>query len=191
MPVLDPALLFVAKLNQIEAPYMVSGSVASIAYGEPRLTHDIDIVIELDRPHAGLLSLHFPPPEFYCPPADVIRIELERDCGGHFNIIHQESGFKADIYPAGHDTFSAWGLSRRKPLRLEGLDMYLAPPEYVIVRKLEYFQIGGSEKHLRDIRSMLRISAAQVDMPELERWIRGRHLEEAWQRVQELPLDFT
>ena len=47
---------------------------------------------------------------------------------------------------------------------------------------------GGSEKHLRDIRGILKVSRSLVDFPELERWIHGRHLDESWQRVQELPL---
>ena len=167
---------------------MVTGSVASIAYGEPRLTHDIDIVVEFDRGQADRLALSFPEPEFYCPPIDIIRIELARECGGHFNIIHQESGFKGDIYPLGHDQFSAWGLARSRKFVLEGIPMTLAPPEYVIVRKLEYFQEGGSEKHLRDIRSILRVSRFLLDLQELERWIQSRHLEQSWQRVLELPL---
>ena len=66
--------------------------------------------------------------------------------------------------------------------------MNLAPPEYVIVRKLEYFQEGGSEKHIRDIRSILRVSRSLLDLAELEKWIQRRHLERGWQRIHELPL---
>jgi hypothetical protein len=47
----------------------------------------------------------------------------------------------------------------------------VAPPEYVIVRKLEYFREGGSEKHLRDIRSMLNVSGDQIDRSILDDWI--------------------
>jgi hypothetical protein len=188
MPEVDPVLIFVARLNQLGVRYMVTGSVASIAYGEPRLTHDIDIVVELDRIQAGLLALSFPAPDFYCPPVEIIRLELDRDCAGHFNIIHEGSGFKADIYPLGQDPWSAWGLARSRKFMLEGMPMMLAPPEYVIVRKLEYFQEGGSEKHLRDIRSILRVSRSLLNLAELEQWIQKRHLEQSWHRVQELPL---
>jgi len=184
----DPILLFVAQFNKLGVNYMVTGSVASIAYGEPRLTHDIDVVVELDRVQAGLLVLGFHPPEYYCPPIDVIRIELARECGGHFNVIHEGSGFKADIYPVGCDSWSAWGLARSGSFLLGGIPMKLAPPEYVIVRKLEYFQEGGSEKHIRDIRSILRVSRDLVDIPELERWIHERRVEQGWQRVHELAL---
>lgn len=188
MPEADPVLLFVTQLNALGIKYMVTGSVASIAYGEPRLTHDIDVVVELDRAQAGLLILAFRAPEYYCPPIDIIRIELERECGGHFNIIHEGTGFKADMYPVGHDSWSAWGLSRSRVFSLGGVAMRLAPPEYVIVRKLEYFQEGGAEKHIRDIRSILRVSGELLDIGELERWIHDRHVEQGWQRVHELAL---
>jgi hypothetical protein len=55
MPEADPVLIFVTTLNRLGLAYMVTGSVAGIAYGEPRLTHDIDIVVEMDRVQAGLL----------------------------------------------------------------------------------------------------------------------------------------
>lgn len=58
----------------------------------------------------------------------------------------------------------------------------MAPAEYVIVRKLEYFR-ESSEKHLRDIRSMLEHSSEQIDRGELQTWIRARGLAEAWRVV--------
>ena len=59
----------------------------------------------------------------------------------------------------------------------------LAPPEYVIVRKLEYYREGGSEKHLRDIRAMLAVSGGQLDQPALDEMIRQRGLEAEWKKV--------
>lgn len=55
-----------------------------------------------------------------------------------------------------------------------------APPEYVIVRKLEYYREGGSEKHLRDIRSMLAVSGGQLDLTALNEWIGRRALQNEW-----------
>lgn len=89
MPEVDPVLLFVCRLNRLQVPYMVTGSTACIAYGVPRLTHDIDVVIELERKQIGFLSVAFPADEFYCPPPDVIGVEIARPRCGHFNVIHQ------------------------------------------------------------------------------------------------------
>jgi hypothetical protein len=59
----------------------------------------------------------------------------------------------------------------------------LAPLEYVIVRKLEYFREGNSEKHLRDVRSMLAISGDQIDRSALGQWVQNLGLQTEWQLV--------
>ena len=188
MPEVDPVLLFVCRLNRLLAPYMVTGSTACIAYGVPRLTHDIDVVIELERKQIGFLSVAFPADEFYCPPPDVIGVEIARPRRGHFNVIHLASGLKADCYTMGDDPLHRWGMARRKRIEIAGEPVFLAPPEYVILRKLEYFREGGSEKHLRDIRGILDVSDEALDWPELRRRIDEGELQRSWSRVEELPL---
>lgn len=181
-------LIFIRPLNHLGVAYMVTGSAASMAYGVPRVTLDIDMVIELTATQAGLLSSAFPPEEFYCPPREVIGIETQRTSRGHFNVIHMETGFKADFYPVGDDPLHRWAMARLRRVEMFGEPVMLAPPEYVIVRKLEYFKEGGSDKHLRDIRGMLDVSGELIDRSELESIIRKRNLDEGWARVQELRL---
>ncbi|MCI0651701.1 MAG: hypothetical protein L0Z55_07445 [Planctomycetes bacterium] len=91
-------LLFTTRLNALGAQYMVTGSVAVIIYGEPLLTHDVDLIVVLEREHIARLLDVFPATEFYCPPGEVIAIEAARPQCGHFNIIHHGTGFKADVY---------------------------------------------------------------------------------------------
>ena len=62
----------------------------------------------------------------------------------------------------------------------------VAPPEYVILRKLEFYREGGSEKHLRDIRSMLDASPDAIDRAELERMIAERGLLDAWKKARDV-----
>ncbi len=179
-------LIFIRPLNRLGLDYMVTGSAASMAYGIPRMTLDIDLVLELAPSQAGLMADAFPPDVFYCPPAEVIGIEAAREARGHFNVIHMETGFKADFYPAGDDPLHRWGMERRRRVEMSGEPVMLAPPEYVIVRKLEYFREGGSEKHLRDIRGMFDVSGEVIDRPEIEAMIRERGLQDAWGRLWEL-----
>ena len=186
MPEANLFLMFTQRLNALGVRYMVSGSVAVIIYGEPRLTHDVDLIVVLDRVQIARLPEVFPPAEFYCPPTEVIAVEAAREQRGHFNIIHHETGFKADIYLSGRDPLHAWGLARARQLEVEGKALVVAPPEYVVVRKLEYYREGGSEKHLRDIRSMLDASPGAIDRVELEKQIVARGLQEAWRQVEEL-----
>ncbi len=185
MPEANLFLMFTQRLNTLGVAYMVSGSVAVIIYGEPRLTHDVDLIVALDQGHIARLPEVFPPAEFYCPPAEVIAVEVAREQRGHFNIIHLETGFKADVYLSGRDPLHAWGLARARQFEVEGQVLVVAPPEYVIVRKLEYYREGGSEKHLRDIRSMLNTSPEAIQSAELEQQIAVRGLQEAWRQVQE------
>lgn len=183
MPENSLFLLFTRPLNQLGIRYMISGGAAVIIYGEPRMTHDVDLVVILDMEHAARLPEVFPSSEFYFPAPEVIRVEMARSVRGHFNIIHFSSGFKADIYLSGCDPLNAWGLSRARPLVMDGETIHIAPPEYVILRKLEYFREGGSDKHLRDIRSMLAASSEMMDRAELENKISERGLQAQWQTV--------
>ncbi len=177
-------LLFTRRLNALGARYMVSGSVAVIVYGAPRFTNDVDVVVLLGRNHIRRLHTFFPEDEFYCPPLETIEEEAAREEHGHFNIIHHETGFKADFYLVGHDPLHAWALPLARRYEVAGDPFVVAPPEYVIVRKLEFYSEGGSEKHLRDIRSMLDVSAQTIDREELERMIGERGLEQAWRKAE-------
>ena len=100
--------IFTNRLDEAGLRYMVTGAVASIAYGEPRLTHDIDLVLELSDEGAEKIRNAFPLEEFYCPPVEVIKVELRRPLRGHFNLIHHETGFKADVYLMGKDPLHHW-----------------------------------------------------------------------------------
>lgn len=168
---LEPDLfkIFITPLNSAEINYMATGSAASIVYGEPRMTHDIDLVVELKKSDAPKLRALFPEEEFYCPPLEIIEVETRRPLRGHFNLIHYKSGFKADIYLKGEDALHHWAIANRKKVDLSGTPIWLAPPEYVILRKLEFHREGGSEKHIRDILGMLETSADLIDEALLEK----------------------
>jgi hypothetical protein len=159
---------------------MVTGAVAAIIYGEPRLTNDIDLVVELRTEEIGKVQQAFSPEEFYCPPAENIKLEANRISRGHFNVIHHETGFKADFYLVGQDELHRWGMRNRKEFKIGGESFWLAPPEYVILRKLEYYREGGSEKHLRDIASMLTLSSDRIDFDLLQRKIESLGLQRVW-----------
>lgn len=162
---------------------MVTGSTAGILYGEPRMTHDVDIVVALKQSDIHAFVEAFPLDDFYCPPEDVLAIEVRRGQRGHCNLIHHATGFKADLYIA-FDELHRWALRNKRVLDLDGLRIAVAPVEYVIVRKLEYFREGGSEKHVRDIRSMLEVSGDSIDMKQLEELVERRGLVDEWVRVR-------
>ena len=179
-------LVFLEPLNKKKIEYMVTGSVASIIYGEPRVTHDIDMVVQLrlnDVP--DFISL-FDSEEFYCPPEEIIKTEIGRETRGHFNIVHHKTGFKADMYPVGEDKLHKWAMSRRTKISVEKVDVWLAPPEYVIIRKLQYYKEGGSCKHLRDISRMLTMSGDSIESSLLEEKVSEYNLLTEWGTLKDM-----
>jgi hypothetical protein len=177
---------FVSRLEKLEMPYVVTGAVASIIYGEPRLTNDVDLIMMMKTEDIERFVQAFPSNEFYCPPAEVLKIEIRRPQRGHFNLIHHDTGTKADIYLAGEDELHRWALSKRRDMVVEGERVRVAPPEYVIVRKLEYYREGGSEKHLRDIAGMVELSSDEIDFKVLEEFVQRYRLEKEWAKAKSM-----
>src|SRR5258708_2799803 len=116
MPEPELSLLYVRPLNRLGMRYLVTGSVAAILYGEPRLTHDVDIIVFLRTDDMRRLHESFPSPIFYVPPEEVIAAEVARESHGHFKIIHSDTGFKADFYPTGRDDLNAWAFRHARKL---------------------------------------------------------------------------
>jgi hypothetical protein len=183
MPAPDELSLFAGPFEAIGAPYMITGATAAILYGQPRVTNDLDIVIRLDDHTRTAFLRAFPEMDFYVPPETVIRTEQARRQRGHFNVIHHETGYKADVYLSGGDPLHAWALPlrRRVPWSAE-LTISVAPPEYVVLRKLEYYREGGSSKHPADIRAILESTG--VDESAMRPWLEQLGLGGVWEDVR-------
>jgi len=179
----DELSLFAVRLEAMGAPYMVTGATAAILYGQPRLTNDLDVVLSLDASTRAALLRAFSESEFYVPPESVILAEQARTQRGHFNLIHLESGYKADIYLTGEDALHAWALPLRRRLRWnDAIEISVAPPEYVVLRKLEYFREGRSAKHPADIRAIREITG--VDETAMTPWLERLGLGSIWQDLK-------
>ena len=153
----DPDLitLFAAPLEKAGIRYIIAGSVASSIYGEPRNTLDIDMVVLLQPSHIAKFPELYPEEDFYLPPAEVIAIESRREVNGHFNIIHHNTGLKADIYLSRNHPALPWALEHTRRVQTATCEVSLAPPEYVIIHKLGFFKESQHQRHLRDIAGIL------------------------------------
>lgn len=179
----DLASLFLLPLDRLGVAYMATGGYAAIAYGEPRLTVDVDVVVDL-RPR-DLRAVHaaFDVEGYYVPPLDVMAEECRRPAYGHFNLIHGDSGLRADVYVAGDDATNAEALERRRRIDVGPGEVYVAPPEYVIAHKLKYRREGGSDKHVRDVRAMLAVSGDAIDRALLADLVRRLGVRAQWDEV--------
>jgi hypothetical protein len=65
------------------------------------------------------------------------------------------------------------------------LEANFAAPEDVIIKKMEYYREGGSEKHLRDISGMLMISPELIDMNYITDWAKNLGLQSIWKMICE------
>jgi len=170
----------VRRLESGDVEYALVGSIASMVYGEPRATLDIDAVVALAPSDVPRFLSLFPEPEFYVSPERALDAARR---GSTFNVIHPGSGMKLDVFVAS-DPIEERQLKRRiRKLAIPGTLAWFSPPEELIVKKLEYHRDGGSHKHLRDIRSMLRISPDQIDISLVEELVHRFGLEEEWGRV--------
>lgn len=171
----------VEVLERLRIPYLVTGSVASMAYGEPRLTNDIDIIADVHSNHVEGLLAAFPAPEYYID-AEMIREAIRRT--GQFNIIHPASGFKVDMMIREETPFNRSRFSRKRRLRpSKEYEADFASPEDVILKKMEYYKEGGSEKHLRDITGILKIGGEKIDRQYISSWAERMRVDEVWEAI--------
>lgn len=173
----------VRTFERLGIPYLVTGSVASMAYGEPRLTNDIDLVAGIRAEQVADLLIAFPAETFYLS-EEAVRMAIEQQT--QFNIIRPTSGLKVGVMVRKETPFDRSRFARARKLRpAESYQAAFASAEDVIIKKMEYYREGGSEKHLRDITGMLRISGAEIDDTYIAEWADRLGLRPIWDMIQQ------
>lgn len=169
-----------SRFESADIPYMVVGSLSSIVYGEPRMTKDMDIVIDVRAQDAYKIEKLFPLEGFYCPPPEVLKSEIVSR--GQFNLVHHDSGLKIDVMIRKQSPHAMEEFNRRHKISFwKGFAAFMAKPEDVVIKKLEFYREGGSEKHLTDIRGIL--VNTEVDRDYIEKWVTSLSLQNEWARA--------
>jgi hypothetical protein len=165
-------------------PYRVVGSMASMIYGEPRFTNDVDMVADIPMGKVSQFCNAFQPPEYYVSES-AIREAIQKRF--QFNLLHPQSGLKVDIIIPHNTDYALVAASRvlRKSSKGE-YDALFGSPEDVILNKLIYFQLGGGvgEKHLRDIAGILKLQKENLDLKYLDEWAARLGVSAEWSLVQ-------
>jgi len=170
-------------IEQVGLRYFVTGSTVTIFYGEPRFTNDIDVVVDLPEPQIAAFCRQFPKDEFHLSQAAVLDAVRRK---GQFNIIHPASGLKVDVIVPEASLFNQARFARARRVHAgEDFEAYLASPEDAIIKKMQYYREGGSEKHLRDIAGVLKTSSEQIDIPYIAQWAQQMGLTDIWIAIQE------
>ena len=153
----------VARLERAGLAYMLTGSVALSYYAEPRMTRDIDVVVELYGRDTKWVAAQFSP-DYYVAEPDV---ESAIAGGGMFNILHLDKVVKIDCIVRKDTPYRRHEFARRQRVSLPGFEVWIVSREDLVLSKLAWAKDSGSELQLRDVRSLL---AGGADWTYLERW---------------------
>ena len=183
----DFVLMVLDALEKSDIPYMIGGAVAAWAWGEPRATRDLDLVIQIPERAVDKLSQELEKRDMYLP-AEIIRERLkDRREDVPINAIHGASGFKADLYILREgDAFREEAFQRRVLVNLgPGLgEVYLHTPEDLIIYKLLYYSVSEQTKHLHDITSIVQTMGDQLDMVYIDKWLAAKERQDLWKSIQ-------
>ena len=166
-----------AALDQAGIAYMLSGSFASAYYGAPRSTQDIDLVIAATPAQLRAFVQSLPSDEYY---ADLDAALAAHKRQSLFNVIDLATGWKIDLVIRKSRAFSQEEFRGRQLVNLQGLPLYVARAEDVVVSKLEWSKLAQSQRHIEDVAGILRIRWESLDRSYLEKWIVELGLEKEW-----------
>jgi hypothetical protein len=184
----------IRALEEIEAPYMIVGAFAGLAFGVNRVTFDVDILVDLRKGDFEALAARFPPPRYY---ADPEMMRNSTKVGIMFNLIDVETGVKADLVPLTREPDYREAFARRiqRTFQDEAGKTYTAwyaQPTDIIIGKLKAWQEGRSAKHPADIHAMLVFALSGLSDVALDRQAitvaamsLGPDVVELWHALQE------
>lgn len=152
-----------ALLDAADIPHMVVGSYASTFHGEPRMTRDIDLVVEPSEHGIRLLVDLVDRDRFYM--GDALDAFRNRSM---FNLIEPSTGWKVDFVVRRDRPFSVTEFARRFPARVAGVDVYIASAEDTMLAKLEWGKVSGSDRQFDDAVAIAMTQ--QVDRDYLAKW---------------------
>ncbi len=162
---------------------MVSGSVVSSLQGEPRSTHDIDLVVALEKRAIGGLIEAFPSPDFYLDEAAIDEAIGNQDS---FNLIDVNSGDKVDFWMLTGDPFDKSRFSRRYPEEVLGIQVMVSSPEDTILAKLRWASLaGGSEKQTTDALRVYEVQFPKLDLDYLRGWAERLGVKDFLERLEQ------
>lgn len=167
---------FVEKMNELGMDYMVTGSYAMSAYGEIRMTRDIDVVVQLSANDIRRFFELFRD-NYYVSEASIGRA-LERR--SMFNIISLLHGGKIDCILMKETDFARTSFQRRYKVRVSGIEFWITTREDLIVAKMEWARDTLSEMQMRDV---VNLTASEYDSGYVEAWIRNLGLQKVWAEV--------
>ncbi|HEV8327002.1 MAG TPA: hypothetical protein VGQ08_05920 [Nitrospiraceae bacterium] len=177
---LDVLKSVAARLGGAGIPYMVTGSMAANFYAVPRMTRDIDIVVEMSERDVDRVTQLFQQ-EYY-----IDRDMVQRAVRDHamFNMIHNDLVVKVDCVVRKETEYRREEFARRRALSIADQEIFIVSAEDLILSKLDWAKESRSQMQLDDVRNLLR-SVQGLDTAYLNRWADRLGLTTLYQEVRQ------
>lgn len=156
----------VRALELAAVPYMVVGSLSSNLYGIPRSTKDADFVVQLGNTPITDITRHLGPSYVL---DDQMSFETVTGTS-RLKMRHPASAFVIELFLISDDPHDRERFARRKSVRYDGHDVFVATAEDVVITKLRWSRHGKRAKDIDDVRSVITVSGASLDWPYIRRW---------------------
>ena len=178
--------LMIDALQASDVEYLIGGAIAEWAWGEPRATQDLDLVVNIPIKSINKLSKELEKRDMLVPAEIIMDTVVEDRADIPINAIHMHSGLKADLYPVRDgDELRQSAFQRRiqvdygPPIG----KVYIHSPEDLILYKLIYFGLSQQSKHSRDIAAVLKSKKSELDLEYIERWVTRLGLTSLWKEM--------
>ena len=168
----------VERLEKGKIFYLISGSMAANYYTIPRMTRDLDVVVEMKVSDIDRFIQLFQNDFFV--DQEIILHEVKQR--GMFNLIHTQYVMKIDFILRKKSEWQEAAFFRRNKIFIDSIPMWIISLEDLIVAKLLWAKDSLSELQLNDVRSLLQ-STSQLEHSYLKKWIKTLHLKEIYQKV--------
>jgi hypothetical protein len=178
--------LVIEALNAAGVEYLIGGAIAAWAWGEPRATQDLDLIVNIPIKSVNKLSRELKKRDMLIPAEIILENILENRADIPINAIHMYSGFKADLYLVREgDELRQSAFQRREQVDYGPPigKVYLHSPEDLILYKLIYFGLRQQSKHSRDIAAILKSKKNELDVDYTERWSARLGLRSLWKEM--------
>ena len=175
----------VAVLDASDVDYMLTGSLASSLQGEPRATHDLDLVVALTPAGIDALVQSFPAPRYYLDRESIESALRSTSPTRQFNLLDADEGDRVDFWLLSDEPFDRSRFSRKYIDEIQGLRVKVSRPEDTILMKLRWAEMsGGSEKQFGDALGVYELQHAQLDLAYLDQWAGTLGVDVLWQQVK-------
>jgi hypothetical protein len=154
-----------SRLDSVNIPYMMTGSMAMAIYSIPRMTRDIDLVVEIEPTDVDKIV------NIFSKDCYIDRDSVRKAVDEHsmFNIIHNEWVVKADFIIRKNEEYRREEFSRRQEITIEDTSIFVVSVEDLILSKLVWGKHSQSDLQLGDVRLMIS-TVSELDWKYMKKW---------------------